>query len=97
MRDVVIVIENQTFFDIAIQEDGSVYSALDWSIANRFPLTEELIPGMELIRPNSIFIDKDVAEYFKSKNKKIATGFTEIKEITPVEIYGLPLLFPILF
>ena len=71
----IYAIENQSVFDIAVQESGSVLSAFDWALKNGLSLTEDLAPGQKLISPNSDFIDTDVAGYFKGKKQMVATGF----------------------
>ena len=72
----IYVIENQSVFDVAIQESGSVLSAFDWTFKNGLSITEDLAPGQQLISPNSDFINADVASYFKGKKQMIATGFS---------------------
>lgn len=71
----IYAIENQSFFDVAIQESGSVMAAFDWTLKNGLSITDELEPGQQLISPNSDFINTDVARYFKGKKQMIATGF----------------------
>lgn len=90
----VIVIGNQSLFDIAIQVDGTVLTAFDWAVANEMSVTDSLIPGQTLINPNSQFRDVDVANYFKSKNQFIATS----QDIESNELqYGFPYGFPLRF
>ena len=71
----IYAIENQSLFDVAIQESGSILVAFDWALKNGLSLTEDLAPGQQLISPNSDFINADVAGYFKGKKQMIATGF----------------------
>jgi hypothetical protein len=92
----VIVIGNQSLFDIAIQEDGTNLTAFDWAVANEMSVTDSLIPGQTLINPNSQFRDVDVANYFKSKSQFIATA-DEIQTETSILNYGFPYGFPIAF
>jgi hypothetical protein len=81
----IIVIENQSLFDIAIQESGSVLTAFDWAVANGFSITDDLAPGQKLIAPSSSYRNADVANYFKGKNQMVATGVTkdDLEKINP--------------
>lgn len=71
----IYAIENQSLFDVAIQESGSVMAAFDWALKNGNSITDELEPGLQLIPSESDFINTDVARYFKGKRQMIATGF----------------------
>ncbi|RTY80674.1 hypothetical protein EKL97_10440 [Flavobacterium sp. LS1P28] len=71
----IYAIENQSVFDVAVQESGSVLAAFDWALKNGLSLTDDLEPGQQLISPNSDFFNTDVAGYFKGKKQMIATGF----------------------
>ncbi|WP_269222000.1 hypothetical protein [Flavobacterium sp. IMCC34518] len=68
-----IVQENQSLFDIAVQEDGSVLAVFEWALANGLSITDILEPGHKLTVPKSNFNNIDVANYFKGRNHKIAT------------------------
>jgi hypothetical protein len=69
------VIHNQSLFDVAVQEDGSVMAAFERAFINGLSVTDELAPGRQLIDPISVFKNRDVANYFEGKNQMIATGF----------------------
>ena len=84
----IIVLENQSFLDIAIQEYGSVYAALDLAIANAMSITDDLVPGQKLKPVNSNFKIQEVADYFKSKKQNIAT-YTAFVPIV-IDDYSLP-------
>ena len=71
----IYAIENQSFFDVASQESGSVMAAFDWTLKNGLSITDELEPGQQLISPNSSFRNAEVANYFKGKKQMVATGF----------------------
>ena len=92
----VIVIGNQSLFDIAIQEDGTILTAFDWAVANEILATDSLIPGQTLINPNSLFRDSDVANYFQENSKQIATTQKQ-NSLVQTTVYGFPYLFPIQF
>ncbi len=83
----IIVIGNQSLFDIAIQEDGTILTAFDWAVVNEIQVTDLLIPGQTLINPNSQFRDVDVSQYFQLRNQMIATEYmSQTEEIEPVGI-----------
>jgi capsid protein len=69
-----IVIENQTVFDIAIQESGSVLTAFDWAVKNGISITDDLDPGQLIAEADSSFKNGEVASYFKGKKQMIATA-----------------------
>lgn len=84
---------NQTLFDIAIQESGSVYAVVDWAVKNNVSPTAILVPGTELQKPDSDANYKaDVARYFNGRI--IATGITETEEINTD--YTLPQVLPMI-
>ncbi len=90
----IVVIGNQSLFDIAIQEDGTILTAFDWAVVNEIQVTDLLIPGQTLINPISQFRDNNVANYFKSKNQFIATS----QDIETNELqFGFPYGFPLKF
>ena len=71
----IYAIENQSVFDVAVQESGSVLVAFEWAIANGLSITDDLAPGQQLVSPNSSFRNAEVANYFKGKKQMVATGF----------------------
>lgn len=71
----ITVIPEQSLFDVATQEDGSVQATFEWAVKNGFSITDDLAPGQQLLTPNSSFINAEVANYFKGKKQMIATGF----------------------
>ena len=73
------VLQGQTLFDIAIQECGNAEAAIALAMSNGLSLTDELVPGIELIL--SDMIDQDIATYFKDKNIKPATLLTVQAEV----------------
>lgn len=78
-----ITIPQQSLFDVAVQEDGSVLAALEWALKNGLSITDELVPGQRLIAPVSVFKNTEVADYFKGKNQMIATGFHNNETMIP--------------
>ena len=68
------VLSGQTLFDIAIQSCGGTEAAFELSLLNGLNLTDELIPGQELVLPD--VVNADIALYFKNKNIQPATLLT---------------------
>lgn len=68
-------IENQTLFDLSIEQTGSVLSVIEIALANGRSITDDLSPGNKLnARIEGIYFIKDIAEYFKGKNQKLASA-----------------------
>jgi len=72
------VLDNQTFFDIAIQEFGSVEAAFVLALLNGYSVTDNLVPGTLLQR--TLVIDKKVSIYYSYNNLHPATGLVELSE-----------------
>lgn len=66
------VLEGQSFLDIAIQACGSVEAAFELAVLNSMSLTDDLVPGVELVLP--AVVNSSIALYYKSKNIKPATA-----------------------
>lgn len=84
-----IIQENQSLFDIAVQEDGSVLAVFEWAVANGFSITDVLVPGQKLIAPKSSFRNGDVANYFKGRNQQVATCSTLGNDKLPIQPSGI--------
>lgn len=89
------VVANQSLFDVAIQENGNVFSVFEWALKNDISITDILLPGTELTPPDIIVNqDRDKVNYFKGRS--IATYFIkEAAQANDNEIL-LPQLFPLL-
>ena len=72
---------DQSLFDVAIQEDGSVLSTFEWAIKNGLSITDNLEPGQKLSTPISVFRNDEVARYFTGKRQMIATAKIDNIEI----------------
>jgi len=90
MREIT-AISNQSLFDIAIQECGTVSAVMDIAMANNVSITQELIPGQSIKIPITDKLNKDVINYFKGKRQSIATASA------PSDDGDLIYQFPILF
>lgn len=73
----VIVLNNQSLIDVAIQHTGTIENAFKIAVANGLSLTDELEPGAQLIIPADVEINNDVVSYFFAKGIQPATGLTE--------------------
>jgi hypothetical protein len=72
----IVVISNQSLLDLAEQLLGNVDAAFDLALANGLSVTSELEAGQEIIIPESLLKNIDVANYFNGKNNQIATSIT---------------------
>lgn len=72
----VIVLHNQSLFDMALQHSGSIESIFEIILANNLSLTDEVKAGQTLIMPNVISKDNDILSYYTAKKIQPATAFT---------------------
>lgn len=71
------VLHNQSMLDIAVQVDGSVFNVLNWSLANRMSITDQLEAGQKLQAPESKENSfEQVATFFKNRKITIGTFYT---------------------
>jgi hypothetical protein len=71
----------QTLFDIAITQYGSIEGVLLLSIDNDISITDELVPGHQLLVNNSLSLNRSVTTYYKANETSPATELTESEEI----------------
>lgn len=93
----VIAIANQSLYDIANQEFGSISAAFQIAVLNAMSVTDLPLPGQVLLLPNMEF-EKDIAAYFKNNGIMIAT--VTQRPSVPAQIvddYSLPGEFPYSF
>lgn len=84
------VLHNQSILDIAIQEDGSVFAALNWSMSNGIPISEVLTAAQNITVPamkENAF--DEVANFFKNRNIIIATYSAQMEQ-QQLENYEFP-------
>jgi AAA+ ATPase superfamily predicted ATPase len=67
MSIIVKVVEGQNLFDISIQEYGNVSAVFDIAFANDLNVSDLLLPGQELLVPESKFKDESILSYLKKK------------------------------
>ena len=85
----VTVLHNQSLFDISIRYTGTIENAFKIAVANGLSLTDDLVPGAQLIIPADAEMNSDVVNYFAGKGIQPATGFEfDDIEITP-ELEGI--------
>lgn len=78
----IIVLHNQSLFDVALQHSGSIDSIFEIILANDLSLTDEVKAGQTLTIPDVILKDKDILGYYQAKKIQPATAFsTEDKQI----------------
>lgn len=68
------VLDRQSIFDLAVQALGSAEAAFSIALLNDLPLNEELNAGQTINLPT--IAHKAIAEYYKNKGLKPATGIT---------------------
>lgn len=95
----VVVLNNQSLIDIAIQCYGSAFSVYDLALANNLAVTDDVIPGTVLMLPSSEYLVKDIADYFSRNKIKPATDVistTSKVVVNTEELEVFPLKFPII-
>lgn len=76
--DSVVVIEQQSILDIAIQQYGSVEGVVNLITDNaNLTFNSNITPGLKLVVSNEA-IDTDIVNYFRRKQLKIATKGTKV-------------------
>ena len=70
------VLSQQSIFDIAIQSLGTAEAAFELALENDIALTKILTTGEPLVLSQASG-SKQVAEYYKTKQLKPATGVTD--------------------
>ncbi len=68
-----IILQNQSFLDLAIQHTGSVENAFLLALQNGKSLTDDLVAGEQLSLKNTKN-NKDILSYYQSKKLQPATG-----------------------
>ena len=68
------ILSGQTLFDIAVQYCGCADAAVGLAELNGLNLTDDLIPGQELMLPE--VVNPDIALYFQNRNIQPATLLT---------------------
>lgn len=79
----ITVSSTQSFLDIAIQEQGSVFACVDIAGTNQMNITDELLPGQKLNISVSEYQNNEILSFYKNSNRKVATAgipvFTDLE------------------
>lgn len=88
-------IAKQSLFDMANQECGSITAVFEMALANDISITDIIEPGTKIKVPSPI--NPDIANYFKGKNKKIATAI-ELEQDQQQDqlLYVFPYILPMI-
>ena len=70
----ILVLHNQSIFDIAIQHTGSVFNAFKIAVANGLAVSDILGPGNKLMIPGNIENNGDILNYYTAKKIQPATA-----------------------
>ncbi|MDR3326900.1 MAG: LysM domain-containing protein [Prevotellaceae bacterium] len=71
----ITALNNQSLFDIAIQEFGSADAAFDIALANDISITQTLETGRVLQLPTAIErFNRPIADYYKNRRLSPATA-----------------------
>ena len=71
---VIAVLEGQSLFDLAIQTAGSMEASFLLAESNKIGIADDIAPGANIVL--SEIINKDIANYYNSRNLHPATNAT---------------------
>jgi hypothetical protein len=71
------VLNGQSILDIAIQACGSATAAFALAVANGLSVTDDLIPGQDLVVP--AVVNSDVVTYYVNNGIVPVTGVNDIQ------------------
>lgn len=91
VQKTVTISKNQSLYDIALQELGSVLAIMDIALANDISPTQILVPGQRIVIPDSEYKNSDIVNYYTVNGIKPATAITEIEA---QDTTGLDYLYP---
>lgn len=94
----VIVLNNQSFFDLAIRYCGTALTAFEISKVNAIAVTKDLVPGEEIEIPEELIMNKEIVSYFESRNHQPATAWhgdraTEVQLLEGISYWTVNLDF----
>lgn len=77
------ILNNQSLIDIALQHRGTATAAFEIAVANELSLTDDLTVGKIQVIPETLYANRDIADYYRSKGLLPATAVTDnfIEEI----------------
>lgn len=73
----VTVINNQSIFDLAIQEYGDAEAIVNVALDNNLSITDKLSPGQKIKLPIYENKKNQMVDYFANKKLSIVTAITE--------------------
>jgi len=85
----IIVIEDQSLVDIALQEHGKALVGFELALLNGFSLTDDLFPGQKLEKAESLLANTDTANYFRGKGQMISCGSRVSAGNLPIKPVGI--------
>lgn len=83
----VVVLHNQSLFDVAIQYCGTVEAVFDLALENGLSLTQELSPGQLITIPKKDYGFQSVVSVFKNDSIQPASALSEV-EIEMIDARG---------
>lgn len=84
-----IALNNQSFFDIAIQYTGDAHNAMLIALANGMNVCDDLTPGMVITIPDAIEKNARIVNYYATRNIMPGTAANdrdlELKRVFDIE------------
>jgi hypothetical protein len=85
----ITALHNQSLLDIALQHTGSIESVFEFAEANSLNITDDVQAGKTLVLPTEAFSNKDILNYYTSKNLQPATAFSKEDEQVAKRLEGI--------
>ncbi|MHA3046007.1 hypothetical protein JSO59_001360 [Riemerella anatipestifer] len=76
----ITALHNQTLLDVCLQHTGTIEGVFELAMANDLSITDDVQAGAVLQLPEGIKTDRDIFNYYTSKNIQPATAITEVVE-----------------
>jgi len=78
----ITVLNNQSLFDISVQEYGTIEGVFEIALANGLSVTDTLTAGQKLIIPeiDQSLVQPEIVDYYKRNDIHPATGETNVIE-----------------
>ena len=80
----ITVLNNQSLFDISVQEYGTIEGVFEIALANGLSVTDKLTAGQKLKIPeiDQSLVQPEIVDYYKRNDIHPATGETNVIETT---------------
>lgn len=86
----ITALHNQNLLDISVQHTGTVENCFKIAVSNGLSVSDDLVPGQEIIIPIDVVIDKEILNYYKAKEIQPATAeLPKVNQLEGVDYWGI--------